>query len=72
MQITALLVVVWAVVVATLGAVRRYVDSGGMLSTYPRARPFVPLFLIVIPATVIGAFFGGLVVGILSVRVDEG
>jgi hypothetical protein len=71
-QIIALLVVIWALIVATLAAVIvAALIVGGMLSTYPRARAFVPLFLIVIPATAIGALFGGLAVGILSVRVDD-
>jgi hypothetical protein len=72
MQIVLVLIVIAAAVIATLCAV--LVGSlifGGLLLTNKRARVFAPIFFAIVPATVLGAAAGAVIVGYLLVRAND-
>src|SRR5215216_3436680 len=72
MAIVLVLLVIAAAVLLTLGAV--FVGSlifGGILLTTKRARVLVPVFFLIVPATLLGSLAGGVIIGYYSVRANE-
>jgi hypothetical protein len=72
MAIVLVLIVIAAVILLTLGAV--FVGSlifGGILLTTKRARVLVPVFFLIVPATLLGSLAGGVLIGYFSVRANE-
>jgi hypothetical protein len=72
MAIVLVLLVIAAAVLLTLGAV--FVGSlifGGILLTTKRARVLVPVFFLIVPATLVGSLAGGVIIGYYSVRANE-
>ena len=72
MQIVLILVVLAAAVLLTLGAV--LIGSlvlGGVLASTKRTRFLVPVFFLLVPATVLGAVAGAVVVGYFAVKAND-
>jgi hypothetical protein len=72
MAIVLVLLVIAAGVLLTLGAV--FVGSlifGGILLATKRARVLVPVFFLIVPATLIGSLAGAVIIGFYSVRANE-
>jgi hypothetical protein len=72
MQIVLVLLVIAAAVLVTLGAVLLgSLIFGGLLLHAKRARVLVPIFFLIVPATVLGSLAGGAIVGYLAIRANE-
>jgi hypothetical protein len=72
MAIVLVLVIMAAAVLLTLGAV--FVGSlifGGLLLCTKRARIFVPIFFLILPATILGSLAGGVILGYFAVQDNE-
>ena len=72
MAIVPVLLVIAAAILLTLGAV--FAGSlvfGGLLSCAKRTRILVPIFFLIIPATVLGSLAGGVIVGYIAIRANE-
>ena len=71
MQIVLVLVVLAVAVLLTCGAVLLgSLLLGGILLTRKRARVLVPVFFLLIPATILGGLAGGVILGYLAVRAN--
>jgi hypothetical protein len=66
-QIVFVVLVLAAAVLLSLGAAL----VGGILLTTKRARVLVPVFFLLVPATILGALAGGLLVGYLAVKANQ-
>ena len=72
MQIViVLLLLVVAVVLALVGAFSISLLLGVVLSRFPKAKPFAPVFILIIPCVAIGALSGGAGIGYLAIQHDE-
>ena|SRR3569623_1512226 len=72
MQIVLILVVLAAAVLLTLGAV--LIGSlvlGGVVVTTKRTRFLIPVFFLLVPATVLGAVAGAIIVGYFAVKAND-
>jgi hypothetical protein len=72
MQIVLVLFILAAAVLLTLGAV--LVGSlilGGVLLCTKRIRALVPIFFLIVPATILGSLAGGIIIGYFSIRANE-
>ena len=72
MQIVLVLLIVAAAVLLTLGAV--LVGSlvlGGVFLCMELVRVLVPVFFLIVPATILGSLAGGVIVGYFSIRTNE-
>ena len=72
MQIIVILLILAAAALVTSGAI--LVGSlvfGGILVATSRARVLVPIFFVLIPATVVSAVLGGVTVGYFAVRSND-
>ncbi|MGI8966855.1 MAG: hypothetical protein ACR2H1_12320 [Limisphaerales bacterium] len=72
MAIVLILLVMAAAVLLTVGAV--FVGSllfGGFLLCTKRARVLVPIFFLIVPATVLGSLAGSVIVGYFAIRSNE-
>lgn len=72
MQIILVLLILAAAVLLTLGAV--LVGSlvlGGVFLCTKRARVLVPIFFLIVPATILSSLAGGVIVGYFSIRANE-
>ena len=72
MAIVVVLVILAAVVLCTLGgALLASLFFGGLLLAAGRARILVPIFFVVFPSILVGAFTGSATVGYFAVRENE-
>ena len=72
MQIVLVLLILAVLVVVTLAGI--LVGSlllGGMLAATKRARIMAPVFLVVVPASAVGALAGGVLVGYFAVQAND-
>lgn len=72
MQIVLILVALAGAVLLTLGAVLAgSLVFGAILATTRRARVLVPVFVFLVPATILGAVAGAIIVGYFAVKMND-
>jgi hypothetical protein len=72
MQIMAALFILALLILVTLiGVLIGSLLLGGMLGATKRARIIAPIFLVVIPVSVVGALAGGILIGYFAVKAND-